>query len=130
MVESYDFSNTKKNQASYENAEIFIFRYDFGGFSSHIKDCGKKACGILYKNFKTARQLYNRLMSLDTNDERVEMLSLKARKANKKLEKLEENSNEINIRIGLAKKIAILFCEESYPEIVVESNEEDDLDDI
>lgn len=102
----------------------------FQNMLMNIKDCGKQACASLYKNFKTARQLYNRLMSLDTNDERVEMLSLKARKANKKLEKLDENPNEINIRIGLAKKIAILFCEESYPEIVVESNDEDDLDDI
>jgi len=97
----------------------------FKSMLTNIKECGKQACNNIYQNYKTPRQMYEKLMSLGNHQERVELLSLKARKENKKLEKLGEEMNGLNIRISLAKRLEILFCEENYPEILVESNAED-----
>jgi len=88
----------------------------------NIKGCGKKACNEIVQRYKTPNLLYEALMGLGNYEERIELLSLKARK-NKK--KFDDNVNNINIPAILAKRFVVLLCEDGYPDIVVEENEDD-----
>lgn len=106
------------NNAKTSNSVGDIFK----SMLMNLKDCGKKACESLYNVIKTPRELYERLMAMGSFEERVEFLSLKARKMRKKI---PEEGNNINLRVGLAKRLALLFCEENYPEVIAESENED-----
>ena len=91
----------------------------------NIKGCGKQSVNSIAQYFQTPRQLYEALMGITNFEERVELLSLKARKNSKKVGK--NGDNGLNIPITLAKRIVILFCEENYPDIQIVSDEEDVL---
>ena len=90
----------------------------------NIKGCGKKACNEIVQRYKTPNLLFEALMGLGSYEERIELLCLKARKIKNKL---DDDVNGINIPAILAKRFVVLFCEDGYPDIVVEENE-DDLD--
>lgn len=96
---------------------------------TNVKALGKQACLSIYQNYKTPKLFYRALMNLSNNQERIELLSQVARKANKKLTKYieEKEGATINLKITLAKRLVILFCYDSYPEIFEEETNEIDI---
>lgn len=95
----------------------------FQNMLGNVKECGKQACNSIFEKYKTPLVFFKALTNIETESEKLEMLSLKARKANKNLQ--NEKNDDINLRITLAKRLVVLFCEENYPDFVNYSDKED-----